>query len=127
MYPLHSSFIKRYKLITLNAKAPAAKTESATKTKITPPIQAALIVAIQSDTKTRYRLRVQAQPAKADHVLSANFTLTLLNTQQKVLATVAAQQTDTFIQLPYFQGNLSESFSIELTLGDRTHTETFLI
>lgn len=89
--------------------------------------EAVLLVAIHQENDDLYRICVQAQPASAESVLPATLRLNLLGEQQVMLATVTAQQADSFIQLPYFRGAIAEPFAIELVLSDVHHTETFVI
>ncbi|MGB3298061.1 MAG: DUF1822 family protein [Phormidesmis sp.] len=106
------TFIKRFKPISLSAKTAA---------------KGILLVAIRPEAENQYKVCVQAQPAQDASLLPARLTLSLLDAQQNVLATVIAQPDDSFIQLPYFRGAIAQPFSIELTLGDYCHTETFVI
>ena len=121
------TFVKRCKSIDFNAPNFSANADKKSSDTTKEAAKATLIVAIHQDTESLYKLCVQAQPSKEDTVLPPSLALKLLDTQQKVLATVTAEQDDTFIQLPYFRGALTESFTIELALGDRTHTESFII
>ncbi len=115
------TFIKRCKSIVLSKENQASSRVSASKP------AAVLLVAIHQDGENLYKICVQAQPPKDASVLPEHLALKLLDNQQTVLATVVAQQDDTFIQLPYFRGAVEEPFSIELSLADSHHTETFVI
>lgn len=98
-----------------------------------------LLVAIQKESETLYKVCVQAQPTYTASVLPVALTISLLavqkespqkvqqETQQTALASVIAQQNDSFIQLPYFRGSRSERFEIEIILGEHHHTERFII
>ena len=88
---------------------------------------AILLVAVRQEANGLYKICIQAQPAKDAYALPENLEIRLLDTQQNLLATVEAVQDDTFIQLPYFQGQLTESFRIELAINDLCYAETFLI
>lgn len=90
-------------------------------------IEVVLLVAIHPESEDLYQIYVQVQPASADNVLPAALRLNLLGEQQAVLATITAQQADSFIQLPYFRGAVAEPFSLELILGNSHHTEPFVI
>ena len=137
-YIQDESFVKRCKPIDMKpsnsahqshsvpAMTPFSAIESET-TSTDSKYRAALVIAIHQDTETLYKLCVQAQPTKEDSILPNGLMLRLLDAQQKVLAEVDAREQDTFIQLPYFRGVQSESFTIELALGDRTYQEDFLI
>ena len=88
---------------------------------------AVLLVAVNQDTEDLYKVCVQAQPAKGESVLPRQLTLKLLDAQKNTLATVIAEDSDTFIQLPYFRGGMAETFEIEMALSDQAHSETFVI
>jgi len=140
--------IKRYKSLTIGITIEESAEERDSPSSTPKPINAAatnttatnttaihqipsskivLVVAIHPSTESVYKLCIQAQPLKEDTALPPNLTLKLLDTQQTALATVVAKQSDPFIQLPYFQGAISECFSIELSLEDSTHIEAFMI
>lgn len=112
-YLQDETFIKRFKSVKLSLAEASAK--------------AVLLVAIHQDAENLYKVCVQAQPAQDASVLPERLELRLLDTRQNVLATVAAQQDDSFIQLPYFRGAMDEPFAIELALGEYRHTEAFVI
>ena len=86
-----------------------------------------LLVALRQDGDNAFRICVQAQPAKGENSLPRQLSLRLLDRQHTVLAAVSAEENDTFIQLPYFRGEVSETFEIELVLADNIRTETFVI
>jgi hypothetical protein len=129
------TFVKRCKSIQLSPAQPAAASTSSIGTNSSsdgnPQSQtntsAVLLVAIHQDAENLYKICVQVQPAKEASVLPENLELKLLDTQQNLLATVAAQQDDSFVQLPYFRGVMGESFTIELALGAHHHAEAFVI
>lgn len=128
---LDEAFVKRYKSIGLdvpsNALPNTLRTVDSASLKCTSASEAVLLVAIYQESENLYRICVQAQPASAESVLPTALRLNLLGEQQAVLATVTAQQADSFIHLPYFRGTIAEPFAIELVLGDVHHTETFVI
>ena len=109
------TFVKRCKSVVLSAGDTGA----------------VLLVAIHRDGdrdgQNLYKICVQAQPAIEETVLPQNLTLKLLDAEATVLATVAAEQSDSFIQLPYFQGATDEPFEIELALNQSSYREKFVI
>jgi len=107
------TFLKRCKAVVFETAADSAS--------------AILLVAIHQDADSAFKVCVQAQPAKGENSLPHQLDLRLLDAQRSVLATVSAEESDTFIQLPYFRGEVAETFEIELALSDNTHTETFVI
>ena len=121
------TFVKRCKSVVLSASAESSKAISQQMSSQ----GAVLLVAIhqdgERDGQTRYKICVQAQPAMEETVLPQNLTLKLLDAEATVLATVAAEQSDSFIQLPYFQGATNEPFEIELALNQASYREKFVI
>ncbi|MEL6489752.1 MAG: DUF1822 family protein [Cyanobacteria bacterium J06634_6] len=118
------TYVKRCKMIAFN-QLPKAVQEDISKDY--QRSGAVLLVAVHQDAESLYKVCVQAQPAKGDSVLPERLALKLLDAQQNTLATVIAEESDSFIQLPYFRGGATEAFEIELSLGDQTHTEMFVI
>ncbi|ELS00582.1 NB-ARC domain-containing protein [Xenococcus sp. PCC 7305] len=86
-----------------------------------------LLVAIEKETEQTFKICVQTQPIKQQKTLPPQIKMSLLNTQDETLAEVIAQSKDNFIQLPYFSGELTESFKIELSLEGQSHIEEFVI
>ncbi|MEO1620249.1 MAG: DUF1822 family protein, partial [Cyanobacteria bacterium J06632_3] len=86
-----------------------------------------LLMAVQQDADDVYQVYVQIQPGKSEDKLPEKLTLKLVDAQDEVLATAISEQNDTFIQLPYFRGAISEAFDIEITLGEFTHIERFVV
>ena len=112
------TFVKRCRSVVLSAPG----TRDADR-----ETKAVLLLAIHQEQQNLYNICVQAQPATEETVLPEQIELKLLDGQSSVLAAVRAQQADSFIQLPYFQGEMNESFEIELVLGDREYRERFVI
>ena len=120
------TFVKRCKSVVLSP--PSGKSSSkyhslAAKDKKS----AILLIAIHQDGENLYKICVQAQPATDDTVLPAGMELRLLDSQETVLAFVTAEQADSFIQLPSFQGAIDERFRIELVLEATNYQEQFVI
>ncbi|MEL6553179.1 MAG: DUF1822 family protein [Cyanobacteria bacterium J06621_11] len=114
------NFLKRCKPITFSS-APAVDGSA------TDVAKAVLLVAINQDSEDAYKVCVQAQPDRGNDVLPETLSLKLLDVNHHVLATVSAEQDDTFVQLPYFRGDIRETFIIELSLSGITRSETFVI
>lgn len=118
---MDETFIKRCKSVRMmyeNAQSVPGYEEAA---------EAILVVAIRQEAENLYKICVQVQPRRGVDALPEALELRLLDDQQALLAQVQAVQADTFIQLPYFQGEPSESFGIELVLHGARYTETFSI
>ncbi|MEL6603434.1 MAG: DUF1822 family protein [Cyanobacteria bacterium J06614_10] len=136
------TFIKRCKSVSLDVMYKSAQQDHQSEDH-TPGVQhievqhiegyravtasAILVMAIREEAEKLYKVCVQVQPARDSQVLPEGLELRLLDPQKTRLASVRAVQADTFIQLPYFQGQTSEAFEIELALGDSLHAETFFI
>ena len=78
-------------------------------------------------TKQKFRIRVQLQPAGEETTLPANIKLSLLNQSKKTLLSVKSVPTENFIQLPLFSGLFQERFSIQIELDGAKLVEDFVI
>jgi hypothetical protein len=85
-----------------------------------------LLIAIEQSTNSIYKMSVQVQPT-SEAPLPAGVALNLLNTADQILATIVSKAQDSFIQLPYFWGNLQEQFQIQVSLQQMCHVEAFVI
>ncbi|MGF1600576.1 MAG: DUF1822 family protein [Thermosynechococcaceae cyanobacterium] len=85
-----------------------------------------MLIAIEQDMNSIYKMSVQVQPT-SDPALPAGVALNLLNPADQVLATIVSKAQDSFIQLPYFWGNLKEQFKIQVSLKQTSHVEAFVI
>ena len=85
-----------------------------------------LLIAV-SQEEVALKICVQAQPTLLNQTLPSNLQLNLLDPNERILATIAAEAADNFIQLPYFRGMRKEKFKIEVVLGEQSYLEEFLI
>ncbi|MEL6161024.1 MAG: DUF1822 family protein [Cyanobacteria bacterium J06627_32] len=128
------AFLKRCRSIDLGSSllskrsaVPSSVAPSSAAVKKDDAVRAILLVAVLQESENLYKVCVQAQPGRDESRLPDKLALRLLDAQRAVLATVMAEQEDTFIQLPYFRGVLSESFEIAVVLGEIVHSERFVI
>ncbi|MEL6351095.1 MAG: DUF1822 family protein [Cyanobacteria bacterium J06627_28] len=121
------TFIKRYKSVSLGMVYKNAQAGQGAEHGNVPVAKVVLVVAVRRRAEEQYEVCVQVQPRRGADTLPADLELRLLDAQHRSLAAVQAVQADSFIQLPYFQGQSKESFSIEMLLGDSSHAEEFLI
>ncbi|MEL6158598.1 MAG: DUF1822 family protein [Cyanobacteria bacterium J06623_5] len=121
------TFIKRCKSVSLSVMYKNAHLSHNTEDYRAVTASAILVMAIREEAEKLYKVCVQVQPSRGSQVLPEGLELRLMAPQKTLLAKVQAVQADTFIQLPYFQGQISESFEIELALNESQHTETFFI
>ena len=117
------TFLKRCKSVSLRTKHQRESAETSRKV----GISAVMLLAVRQETHGLYRVCMQAQPAKGASVLPESIELRLLDGQQNLLTAAKALKNDTFIQLPYFQGQLAESFGIELAIDEFSYTEAFTV
>ena len=85
-----------------------------------------LVVAVNQE-ESALKICVQVQPTFSQQILPAKLKLNLLDSAQKVLASIQAKAQDNFIQLPYFRGNRQERFKLALNLGSNNYEHEFLI
>ena len=132
------TFLKRCRTIDLSGSSLGKRSESDSSEAVSAAVvkdngaraaatRAILLVAVRQESETLYKVCVQAQPGRDESRLPDKLGLRLLDAQSAVLATVIAEQEDTFIQLPYFRGVLSESFEIAVVLGEIVYNEKFVI
>ena len=103
--------VKRFKQINLNTDDPVA---------------VLLLVAIDPE-ETAFKICVQAQPALLEETLPDGLQLNLVDAENTVLATIASQSEDNFIQLPYFRGTKNEKFKVGIELDSASYREEFMI
>ena len=119
------AFVKRCKFVVLSTSEPTLTPGDLLAP--TDGSSAVLLIAVRLEGENLYKVCVQVQPATDNTVLPKRMELRLLDAQKKVLAAVAAEQDNSFIQLPYFQGMVGDSFEIELALDRAEYREKFVI
>ncbi len=119
------AFVKRCKFVVLSTSEPTLTPGDLLAP--TDGSSAVLLIAVRLEDENLYKVCVQVQPATNNTVLPERIELRLLDAQKKVLAAVAAEQDNSFIQLPYFQGMVGDSFEIELALDRAEYREKFVI
>lgn len=124
------TFVKRCKSVVLSASDKTVSAKQAPGAALADALaetSAILLIAIHKEGEDLYKICVQAQPSTEETVLPEALELKLLDAQETVLASVRAQQADSFIQLPYFQGVVDEPFEIALALEFSEYRERFVI
>lgn len=86
----------------------------------------ALAIALIPKINNRFGILLQVYPTGREIYLPPQLKLALLDTTGKVLRKVTAQLADLFIQLK-FSGELGESFSVKICIGEAETTEHFII
>lgn len=122
-YLRDETFVKRCKSVVLSSGG----TLENSQLKADARAIAVLLMAIQKNGTNLYRVCVQAQPVATATTLANHLMLSLLDGQGTTLAVVSAQPSDSFIQLPFFQGQMDEPFEIELMLEGVSYREAFSI
>ncbi|AFY49764.1 Protein of unknown function (DUF1822) [Nostoc sp. PCC 7524] len=105
--------IKRAKLIDLGMEIEAQKV--------------ILLVALIPKSPQQVSIRVQLHPACNQPYLPTNTQLFLLSEQGEILQQVQARVQDIYVQLKLFDGEVGESFSIQVALNSCQITEHFVI
>ena len=85
-----------------------------------------LLVALLPEVNQQVGIRVQLHPARVEH-LPANIKLVLLSTEGDIIQEVQTRVQDNYVQLKRFDGEVGESFSIQVALNDYQITENFVI
>ena len=121
------TFVKRCKSVVLSTPTNAPTKQARKSRNSSARTSAILLIAIHQESGNLYKICVQVQPAIDDSILPESIKLCLLDVRETVVASVAAEQADSFIQLPYFQGVMNEPFEIELTLNAARYREQFVV
>lgn len=78
-------------------------------------VEILLLIAV-SQEESALKICVQAQPTLNQQTLPPRLQLSLISPDNSVLATIASELSDNFIQLPYFRGVKNENFLIGINL-----------
>jgi hypothetical protein len=87
----------------------------------------ALLVAITPETEQKVGILVQLHPIPGETYLPPNLKLSMLSESGEILQEVESRSVDNYIQLKRFRGLPGESFAIQLTFGEASVTEDFVI
>jgi Protein of unknown function (DUF1822) len=87
----------------------------------------ALLVAITPETEEKLSILVQVHPMEEESYLPPNLQLMMLSASGEILQKVGSRSVDNYIQLKRFRGLPGESFAIQLTFGEVSVTEDFVI
>jgi Protein of unknown function (DUF1822) len=87
----------------------------------------ALLVVVTSETEEKLSILVQVHPMEEETYLPPNLQLIMLSESGEILQKVVSRSVDNYIQLKRFRGLPGESFAIQLTFGEVSVTEDFVI
>ncbi|GET44334.1 DUF1822 family protein [Microseira wollei] len=87
----------------------------------------ALLVAITPETEQKVGILVQLHPMEGETYLPPNLKLSMLSESGEILQEVESRSVDNYIQMKRFRGLPGESFAIQLTFGEVSVTEDFVI
>lgn len=110
---LADASVKRAKLIDLGMEIESQKM--------------VLLVALTPQTNQEVSIRVQLHPASGENYLPANMKLVLLTESAEIIHQVQTREQDNYIQLPRFDGEAGECFSIQVAVDDYQITENFML
>lgn len=87
----------------------------------------ALLLAITPETEQKVGILVQVHPMEGETYLPPNLKLSMLSESGEILQEVVSRSVDNYIQLKRFRGLPGEVFAIQLTFGEASVTEDFVI
>jgi hypothetical protein len=87
----------------------------------------AMLVAITPEVEQKVGILVQVHPITGETFLPSNLKLSLLSVSGQTLQEVQSRSRDNYIQLKRFRGLPGEGFNIQITYGNATIMETFVI
>ncbi|MDJ0735796.1 MAG: DUF1822 family protein [Nostocaceae cyanobacterium] len=86
-----------------------------------------LLVALIPEANQEVSIRVQLHPASGEIYLPANIKLVLLTESGEIIEEVQSREQDNYVQLPRFDGEAGECFTIQVAVNDWKITENFVI
>ena len=86
-----------------------------------------MLVAITPEAEQKVGILVQVHPDVGETFLPPHLKLGLLSRSGEILQEVQSRSQDNYIQLKRFRGLFGEGFNIQVTLGNATMMETFVI
>ncbi|MDZ8092357.1 MAG: DUF1822 family protein [Nostoc sp. DedQUE05] len=86
-----------------------------------------LLVAIALFSQQKVEILVQIHPLSEKLYLPSNLKINLFSDAGKIIQEVVSRSNDNFIQLKRFRGDFGESFHIQVSYGNFTIKETFVI
>ena len=110
---LASASVKRAKLIDLGMQIESQKL--------------VLLVALTLEANQEVSIRVQLHPASGEIYLPANIKLALLSESAEIIHQVQTREQDNYVQLPRFDGEVGECFTIQVAIDDCQITENFVV
>lgn len=110
---LASANVKRAKLIDLGMQLESQKL--------------VLLIAVTPEINQEISIRVQLHPVSGNTYLPPNIKLALLTESDEIIHQVQSREQDNYIQLPRFEGEVGECFSIQVAIDDWQITENFIV
>lgn len=86
-----------------------------------------LVIALNRGDNQLLCIRVQLHPVSGNLYLPSTIKLSLILDSGEIIQEVQAREQDNYIQLSRFEGEVGESFNIEVSLDNYKTTETFVI
>ncbi|MER3493965.1 MAG: hypothetical protein C4323_17655 [Mastigocladus sp. ERB_26_2] len=86
-----------------------------------------LLIGLTSEIDDKVSIRVQLRPANEEVYLPPDLKLLLLSGSGNILQEVQSRSHDNFIQLKKFKSPPGKSFSLQVTLGDISIKEDFML
>lgn len=86
-----------------------------------------LLVAIAPYSENKVEILVQLHPMDGKNYLPSHLKMNLQTDSREIIQEVVSRSNDNFIQLKRFRGYSGESFDIQVSNGDFTIKETFVI
>jgi hypothetical protein len=119
--------VKRAKLINLGLQLGSQSVALLVALALAKRDEVHLAEGIAPEADQKVNILVQMHPVGGETYLPPNLTLSLLSESGDTLQEVQSRSQDNYIQLKRFRGNPGECFTIQVTFGDASMTETFEI
>ncbi|MEM9908652.1 MAG: DUF1822 family protein [Cyanobacteria bacterium P01_D01_bin.44] len=86
-----------------------------------------LLMELNAETDERTGVRIQIHPTQDDRYVPSGLDLIIYSETDQMLQAVQSRTQDDYIQLPYFRCKPGTCFRLQVSLGDNSFSENFLV
>ncbi|MEM8805023.1 MAG: DUF1822 family protein [Cyanobacteria bacterium P01_G01_bin.38] len=86
-----------------------------------------LLMELNAEADERTGVRIQIHPTQDDRYVPSGLDLILYSETNQMLQAVQSRTQDDYIQLPYFRCKPGTRFKLQVSLGDNSFSENFLV
>ncbi|MEM9905931.1 MAG: DUF1822 family protein [Cyanobacteria bacterium P01_D01_bin.44] len=91
------------------------------------PQEVILLMELNAEADERTGVRIQVHPIQEDRYVPSGLALVIYSDADQMLQAVQSRTQDDYIQLPYFRCRPGTRFKLQVSLGDNSFSENFLV